>query len=97
MSDLPDDAVGLRLARIDRKGALILCEAMRFDDGRSAVETVLRRARIAGRVEVDGTIADHFADALDDTGDIVATVALDAKSYKALKTKWMRCKVERWN
>lgn len=92
---LPNSAVGLRLARINRKDELILCEAMRFDAGHPAVETTLRRAAISGRVEIEGKIADHFADALDDAGDIVATVALDAKSYKALKTKWMRCKVDR--
>jgi len=92
--NLPADVVGLRLARIDRRGFLILCEAIRFVDGRAAVDTVLRRAQISGRVEVAGEVIDHFADALDAAGDIIATVALDAKSYKALKTKWMRCKVE---
>lgn len=86
-NDLPRTAVGLRLARIDRKDNLILCEAMRFDAGYPAVDTVLRRARISGRVEIEGKIADHFADVLDDAGDLVATIALDAKSYKALKTK----------
>ena len=95
MLNLPESVVGLRLARIDRNGALILCEAMRFDKGHAAVDTVLRRALISGRVEVEGKIADHFADALDGDGDIVVSVALDAKSYRALKTKWMRCKVEK--
>lgn len=91
----PTTAVGLRLARIDHKGVLILCKAVRFVAGYAAVETVLLRAAIYGRVEVAGEIANHFADALDDDGDIVATVALDAKSYKALKTRWMPCKVDR--
>lgn len=91
---LPKSVVGLQLARIDRRGALILCEAMRFDEGLAAVDTVLRRAAVSGRVDVGGEIFDHFADALDDSGNMVETVALDAKSYKALKTKWMRCKVE---
>lgn len=91
---LPQTAVGLRLARVAGDD-LILCEAMRFDGGYSAVRTVLRRANVSGRVEIGGEIANHFADVLDDQGDIVETVALDAKSYRALKTKWMRCKVER--
>ncbi len=91
----PTTAVGLRLARIDHEGALVLCEAVRFVAGYAAVETVLRRAAISGRVEVGGKIGDHFADALDDDGDIVATVALDARSYRAMKTRWMRCKVDR--
>lgn len=94
MFNLPESVVGLRLARINHKDELILCEAMRFDKGRDAVDTTLRRAQISGRVEIEGKIINHFADALDDNGDIVVTVALDAKSYKALKTKWMRCKVE---
>lgn len=92
--NLPAEAVGLRLARIDRSERLILCEAMRFDGGRAAVHTVLRRAQVSGRVEIGGDIADHFADVLDDNGDIVETVSLDARSYKALKTKWMRCRVD---
>jgi len=95
MLNLPESVVGLRLGRINSKDELILCEAMRFDKGRDAVDMVLRRARISGRAEIEGQIADHFADALDDNGDIVVSVALDAKSYKALKTKWMRCKVEK--
>lgn len=96
MFNLPKSAAGLRLARITRKEELILCEAMRFDGGWAAVDTVLRRANVSGRVEVGGKIADHFADVLDDKGDIVETVSLDRASYHALKTKWMRCKVERF-
>lgn len=92
---VPRDAVGLRLARIDANERLILCEAIKFDDGRAAVETTLRRAALAGRVEVDGEIANHFADFMDTNGDLVGTVALDRKSYSVLKNKWMRCRVER--
>lgn len=91
---LPRSAVGLRLARIDRKENLVLCEAMRFESGRAGVEATLRRAWISGRVELGGVIANHFAEVLDDSGDIVATVALDRGSYSALKNRWMRCKVE---
>ncbi len=28
------------------------------------------------------------------TDEMVETVSLDAASYRSLKTKWMRCKVE---
>lgn len=91
---LPRDAVGLRLARIDSRERLILCESIRFTAGFSAVETTLRRAAISGRVEVSGEIRNHFADALDDNGDIVETVALDRRSYSALKNHWMRCRVQ---
>lgn len=94
MSALPSEAVGLRLARIDSRERLILCEAVRFTGGCAAVDTILRRAAISGRVEIGGEIGNHFADVLDDNGDIVETVALDRLSYRALKGHWMRCKVE---
>lgn len=94
MSMVPETAVAIRLARINRKGELILCEAVHFVEGRSAVDTTLRRARLAGHVEIGGEIENHFADLLDENGDLQGTVALDAKSYSALKNHWMRCKVE---
>lgn len=93
-SAIPRDAVGLRLARIDRARNLILCEAMRFNNGWDGVEITLRRAAISGRVEFDGKIKNHFADILDEDGDMVETVALDSRSYHALKNRWMRCKVQ---
>lgn len=91
---LPAAAVGLRLARIDSRERLSLCEAIRFDAGHLAVETTLRRAAISGRVEIDGEIRNHFADVLDERGDIIETAALDRRSYSALKNHWLRCKVE---
>jgi hypothetical protein len=92
---LDDRAVGLRLARIDRGENLILCESVRFDAGRPAVETTLRRANLAGKVEINGKIENHFADVMDANGDIVETVALDRRSYASLKNHWMRCRVQR--
>lgn len=94
MAELPAEAVGLRLYKYVRE-ELICCEAMRFPRGRPAVDTVLRRAAISGRVEIGGKIEDHFADVLDLEGSIIETVALDARSYSALKNKWMRCRIER--
>lgn len=94
LEKLPPETVGLRLYRIDSKDRLWACEAVRFTDGRDAVNTTLRRAAIAGRVDVGGDIKDHFADVLDDEQDIIETVALDAASYRSLKTKWMPCKLE---
>lgn len=94
VAGIPPEAVGLRLCRINSREELILCESVRFTAGWAAVETTLRRAEISGRVEVNGKIADHFADVLNDQQDIIETVALDAKSYRSLKTHWMRCKVE---
>jgi hypothetical protein len=31
---------------------------------------------------------------MDENGDMIGTVALDAKSYGVLKNRWMRCRVE---
>lgn len=94
LDDLPPETVGLKLHRIDRRDNLIACEGVFFRDKRPAVNTVLRRAAIAGRVDVGGKINDHFADVLDAEGSLIETVALDAKSYGSLKNKWMRCKTE---
>lgn len=91
---IPKDAVGLRLARITSNERLILCEEVRFSRGWAAVETVLRRAKISGRVEIEGKIENHFADMVDFEGDIVGTVALDSGSYNVLKNRWMRCRVQ---
>ena len=92
--DIPTNVVGVRLYK-HVGDDLVGCEAVRFVEGSSAVDTVLRRAAISGRVEMEGEIVDHFADLLDKDQDIIATVALDAKSYRALKTRWMRCKIDR--
>lgn len=93
MSALPAETVGLQLYRL-RGDELVAYEAMRFHGGRLAVDTVLRRAAISGRVEIGGDIQNHFADVLDENSDLIETVALDRKSYSALKNKWMRCKLE---
>jgi hypothetical protein len=90
---MPPSAEGLRLCRISGE-ILILCERIIFSGGLNAVDTILRRAQISGRVEIGGKIDNHFADILDGNGDMVETVALDKKSYGALKNRWMRCRVE---
>lgn len=91
---IPEDACGLKLFRIDKNDDAIACEPVRFPRGRVAVVMVLNRARISGRVEIGGDVQDHFADILSADQDILETVALDRKSYAALKNKWMRCKLE---
>lgn len=65
-----------------------------FTKGFAAVDTTLRRAAIAGRVEIGGDIQDHFADVMDADHSLIEAVALDAKSFRALKEKWMRCSYE---
>ena len=87
---LHDDAIGLRLCRIDRKGDLHLYEAVVFERKRAAVELMLRRAAIAGHVVVDptGDLPDTFADVvINDEGDWVQCVALDKGSFRYLRDK----------
>lgn len=88
---VPAEAVAVRLYRV-KDGDLIACEAVGFVGGATAINTTLRRAQVSGRVEIGGEIEDHFADLLNANGDIVETLALDAGSYRALKTRWMRTK-----
>lgn len=91
---LPADAIGLKLYR-HGKHDLIACESVIFRAGRDGVDTTLRRAALAGRVEIGGKIENHFADILvDEAGTWTETVALDAASYRSLKNHWMRCKLE---
>jgi hypothetical protein len=96
---VPHEAVGLRLCKIFPGDDLRLCEGVRFAGGWKAVDTVLRRAAVAGRVEVnpDSPLPDHFADIMDDNGDMIGNVALDASSFKSLKGYWMRCKYETYD
>jgi hypothetical protein len=91
---VPQSVSGLTLYRIHAE-SLQGCETVTFSGGSSAVDTVLRRAAISGRVEIGGRLENHFADLIDANGDIIEVVALDAKSYGALKNHWMRCRVMR--
>lgn len=94
---LPANACGLKLYKINSRDELIACESVIFTGGRDAVNTTLRRAGIAGRVEVEpeGQLPDFYADVLtSEDGDWEASVALDRKSYASLKNHWMRCKLE---
>lgn len=90
---VPSNAAGLCLYRMAGEN-LIGCELVMFSAIPAGVDTVLRRAAISGHVEVHpNALRNHFADILDTNGNIIENAALDAKSYKALKTRWMRCKV----
>ena len=91
---VPDDAVALQLGKMVGDN-LVCCEAMEFRDGVKAVRLTLNRASISGRVEVGGSIDNHLADVFAANGDMVETVALDKDSYRALKTRWMRCRIEK--
>lgn len=92
--NLPKEAVGVKLYRIACE-RLIGCETVIFSSGNAGVDTVMRRAAISGKVIIGGKLDNHFADLIDEADDIVETVALDAKSYGALKNRWMRCKQDR--
>jgi hypothetical protein len=77
---------------------LIACELVMFDGGRDAVHTMLRRAAVAGRMELEpadfGDMA-YFADVYTSDCDWEQTVILDRRSYGALKNKWMRTPLSR--
>jgi hypothetical protein len=89
------NAKGLRLYKIIGD-ELIGCELVMFTEGRPAVITTLRRASISGLVCVEPFEGpqDYFADVYTDQYTFEQTVLLDRKSYKALKTKWMRTNIE---
>lgn len=95
---LPAESVGLRLMRWTPKGELLLCEPVLFAKGLPAILVTLTRAQISGRVEVAGDLPSegvaYGADVLDERQSIVETVALDAASYRVLKNRWMRCKLQ---
>lgn len=95
MFNLPAEAVGIRLCRVTRSGDLTLCETVIFDDGAAAIDTVLRRAQVSGKVGPIGETGDYWADLMNASDDtLIETVALDAKSYKAIKTKWTRTRLQ---
>lgn len=93
MYKLPDKTSGLRLGRIKPGGKMVLCDEVHFVNKAAAADTVLRRAALSGRVEIGAEFERYFADVIDADGDILETVALDGKSYSALKNHWMRCRV----
>jgi hypothetical protein len=90
---VPKNAVGLRLYRITGKGdseKLHDSSAVIFEGGSASLETVLRRSSLGGIVHIGGKLQNYFCDLLDVQGDIVASVALDAGSYRALKYRWAK-------
>lgn len=92
--DIPQEAAGLRLCKM-RGEDLRLCETLIFVEGHKAVEIVLRRASISGKVGPVGETGDLWADLMTADGDtLVETVALDRGSWNALKNHWARCKFE---
>lgn len=99
MSDtlaIPVEASAIRLCKM-RREELLLCEVVIFTRGHAAVETVLRRAAISGKVGPIGGTGDLWADLMTADGDsLVETVALDRGSWNALKNHWARCKIERY-
>jgi hypothetical protein len=93
--NIPASALAVRLHRVAKGEQLVACKAVRFAGGAAAIATTFLRAEISGRADIGGKVEDHFADLLDERGDLIETVALDRGSYGALKYRWMRCLVER--
>lgn len=92
MFDIPKEVTGLRLCKIV-KGRLKVSEDVHFVMGRSGVDTVLRRAELAGKVGPIGEAGDYWADLLVGNGDWIETIALDKSSWSSLKNHWMRCRM----
>lgn len=88
--DIPPDVRGIQLCRM-KGDELLMCETVVFADGVSAVDTVLRRAEIAGPVGTVGDTGDWWADLMSDPWTRVDTIALSAEAWRSLKNHWMRC------
>lgn len=91
--NIPKEAKGLRLCKMVGD-QLHLSEPVIFTRGAKAVETILRRAAISGKVGPIGETGDYWADILTDPNNWIDTVALDRESWNSLKNHWMRCKME---
>lgn len=94
LSIIPSEARGLRLCK-HFLNELRICERVMFQDA-SGVDLILRRAALSGRVAFNVPLEEHWADILDENGDIINHAALDADSFRALKGHWMRCRYERY-
>lgn len=94
MFNLPAEAAGIRLCKVVR-GELILCEMTIFEGGAGAVDTVLRRADVSGKVGPVGETGDFWADIMNEEGDtLVETVKLDRNAWNAIKRRWAKTKIE---
>ncbi|KEP68840.1 hypothetical protein DL1_08725 [Thioclava dalianensis] len=95
-SDVPPETTGFMLCKIVGDDDLKIAEAVTFEKGRPAVMTTLNRASISGHV--GGGIDGHtrfWADLLDADGDTIGEIRLDSGSWNALRTRWMRCSMQR--
>jgi len=97
-TDVPPEATGLMLCKVVGVDDLKIAEAVTFENGRPAVMTTLNRASISGHVggSIDKTTR-FWADVLDSNGDTLGEIRLDRGSWNALKTRWMRCNMQRSN
>lgn len=94
-ADVPPEATGLMLCKIVGRDSLRIAEAVTFERGRVSIITTLNRASISGHV--GGGIDEetrYWADLLDKNGDGIGEIRLDRGSWRALKTRWMRCKMQ---
>lgn len=93
---VPPNVVGLRLCKMFGED-LWMTEPVMFVKGAAAVDIVLRRAALSGRVEIgeDMELGDYWADLLEKDGSLESHAALDAKSFRAIKNHWARCRYEK--
>lgn len=85
--DFDKQATGIRLCWSPKPEKLHLYEEVHFERGWAAVETILRRAQVAGSVTVNGEFSEYFCDLMRPDGDFEDVVALDRGSFLHLKNK----------
>ena len=93
-SDIEPETVGLMLCKVVND-ELRIAEPVMFENGRDAVLTALNRARLSGHV--GGSIDEDtmfWADQLNSDGAPVGEIRLNRGSWRSLKNRWMRCKMQ---
>lgn len=89
---IPQETSGLRLCKVVRD-QLVMCESVVFEGGWRAVDTILRRAAVHGKVGPVGETGDFWADLIDTDYDLIETIKLSREAWNGLKNHWMRCKL----
>ena len=89
--EIPGNIVGLRLCKVERSGALILCKPVMFERRATGVRRALLMSSAPGPI---GETGDFWADLITENGDWTDTVALNRESWNRLKNHLLRCKID---
>lgn len=96
MPTIPDGAVGVRITRaLHTTNEFRNFEPVIFVDGRSAIDTLLRRLRVFGMFDVPDSTRDSecLVDFIDDDEMILGTFFVTPRGFKYLRQQ-LRVKVE---